>query len=268
MMTLNASSENFLTHNFGNQIFDFIIFNPPFKKYGIQFIEKGRQLLAPNGKLVVIMGTDMFNPMSVKANNEPGTFSWMNQRGHFERIELFDGSNKKNYFGGFTNTCWFIWTKEANTKPTIITNALGECFDYDLTGKETFIPMEPYHVIKDYVEWDLSKALNFAQNNGGKKANDQIVIHQFKLFVDRYEDYDNKPHETGLRTVIINNDLGYDFDKIKFKNIIAPDAATAKRHKAIYGKKIATAMNFYPLNKDYFRKVNNGSNTRRTSTTK
>ncbi len=256
-LTINTGHENFIHQDFGSKKFDIIFMNPPFEKIGIEFIEKATELLKKGGKLITIMATDIFSPMPLKEIPEPGTFFWLNQRGFFERIEMY----RHNYMGniprdrvifqGFTSSCWFIWKKEPDyvgKVNTDIVNSLGEEFTYNLKGNETKIPMEPWEKIKDFVEWDITKSINFLQTEDDNK---RALLH-FKLFLDRAENFKGNK---GLRPILVIDDTNYILDEDKFFNFISPNSDTAMRNKILYSKKIDTAINYYPLNKEYFRKI-------------
>ncbi len=258
-LKVQTGVESFLDPGF-RETGDIFIMNPPFKENGIQFIEKAANLMRDGDKMVCIMATDMFSPMPLEEIGQPGTFSWLNQKGKFERIELYRSSKVGNMpldrvtFKGITATCWFVWSKGIRTEgETQITNTMDETFQYQLTGKETKIPMEPWEKIKSYVNWDINTALNFIQTDANtKRFKKPEVKLGFKLYTDRIES--TEATDTGRTPILIlKNDPDYKIDESKFKQFMVPDIETASRNKTLYSKKIDTAINHYPLNKEYFR---------------
>ncbi len=259
-LKVQTGIKNFLDDNF-RETGNVFIFNPPFKEGGIKFIEKAASLMQPGDKMVCIMATDMFSPMPLDEIGQPGTFSWMNKRGNFERIELYRSSKvgktppERITFKDITGTCWFVWEKGLDREQeTTITNTLGETFQYLLKGEETKIPMEPWENIKDYVNWNEDEALHFYQTEGDTPVGPETKL-RFKLFTTGvgYKDLDNE-NESGRRSrIIVKNDPNYILDKVKFFNFIAPDLDTGSRNKTLYSKKMDTVINHYPLDKEYFR---------------
>ena len=76
MGKLEIVNANFLETNFRGAKFDLIIMNPPWSGgLGVAFIDKGINLLTPNGKLAFIMGLDYFSPQTVNFSKRraPGT---------------------------------------------------------------------------------------------------------------------------------------------------------------------------------------------------
>ncbi len=257
-LSVQTGVANFLDDNF-RETGNIYILNPPFEKIGIEFIEKAASLMLPGDKMVCIMATDMFSPMPLNEIGQPGTFSWMNKRGTFKRIEMYRETSdweipkERITFKGITPTCWFVWEKGCDKEETTITNSANETFQYQLTGEETKIPMEPWDKIKDYVNWDINNALNFLQTTGsGKRFRSSKTKVNFKLFPDKIEDLD-QDDSSKLRPILHCEEVNYQIDKEKFFNFIAEDTTTRTRNKLLYGKKIATIINHYPLDKEYFR---------------
>ncbi len=252
-MQLLTATDDFLTKDFGLQRFDLIIQNPPFSKFGIKFIEKAVSLLKPGGKIICIMATDMFSPMPLNEIGQPGTFSWLNQRGSFERIEMYraitsaDIPKERITFHDITSTCWFVWEKGKEEKETTITNSYNETFTYFLTGEETKIPMEPWNKIKNYVNWDSENSLYFTQS----KPDNKTVV-SFRISLKNGVKIKEKS-EDGLWASLNVNEPGYKLDKKKFIDFIGKDRATRSRTRVLYSKKVVTAINHYPLDKEYFR---------------
>ncbi len=261
-LKIQTGIENFLDPTF-RETGDVWVFNPPFEEKGIQFIEKVANLMTPGDKMVCIMATDMFSPMPLVEVKQPGTFYWLNQRGNFERIEMYRDTKTSNMpadrvtFNGITPTSWFVWEKKIPDRlgETTITNVLGETFQYQLTGEEFKIPREPWEKIKFVINWDVRKALHSAQVDAkSSKRKDPNVKVGFKLFKENHEDIEIDTEETGRISIFVaKNDSTYKLDKEKFYNFIAPDIETAYRNRTLYGKKIGTILNHYPLDKEYFR---------------
>ncbi len=156
-MQLLTATDDFLTKDFGDQLFDLINMNPPWTKYGIQFINKAINLLKPNGKLVCVMGTEQLAPQSLKNTKDKGTFWDLLQRGSFVRFESWrvDGiwGCKPPLFPGTDNHCWFIWVKGETLKPFIFNNKTKDEFVYYPTGHE-FRPPEIGFLNLDIYDWE------------------------------------------------------------------------------------------------------------------
>jgi hypothetical protein len=144
-----VENADFLEKDFGERKYKTIIMNPPWNKIGTEFIDKSISLLEPGGKLVCIIGDTQFSGKKYK--NSKGTFKDLNERGYFERIECFSGKPLKkikdrDFFlqdgKSVKGWVWFIWKKETNNKSTTIVNKIGEEFEYQLSGKEYFIPQK------------------------------------------------------------------------------------------------------------------------------
>ena len=151
-VNIQGGTGDFLEMPFGTRKFDYIIMNPPWVKIGPQFIEKARTLLKKGGKLVCVIGYNQFT--NLKGN--PGSFNYLQKFCSFERIEVFKGMSKIDYFGnygtGVGDWCWFIWRNEKLNINTHIVNRLGEEFQYTLKGNEMMVPQIPNET--DYFDWD------------------------------------------------------------------------------------------------------------------
>ncbi len=252
-LSVQTGVANFLDDNF-RETGNIFIFNPPFEKDGIKFIAKAANLMSPGDKMICIMATDMFSPMPLNEIGQPGTFSWLNQRGSFERIEMYraipsaDIPKERLTFHGITSTCWFVWKKgKDKEKETTIVNSYNETFTYLLTGKETKIPMESWDKIKDYVNWDSENSLYFTQS----KPDNKTVV-SFRISLKNGIKIKEKDDE-GLWASLNVNEPGYKLDKKKFIDFIGKDRETRSRTRILYSKKVVTAINHYPLDKEYFR---------------
>jgi hypothetical protein len=184
-MILTANN-NFLEQNFGDRKYDTIIMNPPWVKVGRLFIEKARNLLKPNGKLICIIGYNQF----ANTTGNPGTFNYLQNTGHFERIEVFKGTSQRDYFckpvgKGVGDWCWFIWTKLGAGKTTIV-NRLGEIFEYELKGNEYYVPQIPNET--DYFDWDNGvRSKDATANRISKSSGTYIVLRKLhKSLIIKY----------------------------------------------------------------------------------
>jgi len=151
-------SDNFLEIDFKDKKYDLIFMNPPWKTFGIKFIDKAISLLKEGGKLVCIMGYAGFTPVSNKITK--GSFRDLLHRGYFERIENHSGADFGiNYcpFKNRGNDLWFIFVKDTENpqtkrnNDTIIVNRLKEEFSTKLDIGMKYIPQIENE--KDYFDY-------------------------------------------------------------------------------------------------------------------
>ncbi len=259
-ITIKTGVMDFLKMDFKPTARVFIM-NPPFDELGIGFIEKVANSMKEGDHMVCIMATDMFSPMELKSMKIPGTFHWLNQRGTFERIEMYRAAmsgvmpKERLAFEGRASTCWFVWEKKKvveRTTKTIIVNAMSEEFDYVLTGKETQIPKEPWDKIKTFVDWDIDNSLLFLQTNKDKFWR---PLFEFRLsVVEGTSGIIPKPAgDDGLYAAVVVKDPTYQLDVAKLIDFFGHTREDMTRLRVLYGKRVVTAINHYPLNKEYFR---------------
>ncbi len=220
---------DFLEHKFGKK-YKLIVMNPPWTKYGTQFIDKAVELLEDDGKLVCIISNNQFARTPSKDGPNPGTFMDLHKRGNFLRIETYSGSAQFGSRGGaFKNKAdwvWFIWEKSSPKQfQTTIVNRYSEEFKYTLDRNEYLIPQLP----NERELFDYENGIKWSSIDS-KASRSQDVL-RFKW--TQSGGYEISPLKSGKKNNLTTiNILPIDVDPIKLKIFLG--SIGPSRMKALY----------------------------------
>jgi hypothetical protein len=163
---LTAIQADFLKTDI-NEKYDLVMMNPPWKEYGVPFINKGVNLLNDGGELVCVMDYNKFT-----RSKAPGTFLDLQQRGYFKFIRCDSSRNKSGPFPGIGDSVAFVFVK-GRTGETIIKNRVQETFSVQLMGNEKYPPQIPNE--SDIFDWSKN-GIKIAAQGAGQKFDVPTVV--------------------------------------------------------------------------------------------
>ncbi len=202
---LTAIHSNFLEHHFDEK-YNLIVMNPPWKEFGVQFIDKGVNLLEDNGELVVVMDYNKFTRSGL-----PGTFLNLQSRGQFKFIRCDSSRNKEGPFPGIGDSIAFVFVKTKKPVVTTIKNRTGQTFQYKLKKNEKYPPQIPNE--DQLFDWD--QGIKIASQGAGQKFKVPTIVFTNRATVDKIKfgvyGINSEKNFSGARV------LASDVDQTKFK---------------------------------------------------